>query len=78
MLHLPCGDGVEYEDCEVKFNEESGELYVKGESVQGYTFIIRGVPAVKNVKGVKTWKYDKLKRELRIDCDGQNIEVKIR
>lgn len=78
VLHLPCGDGVEYEDCEVKFNEESGELLVKGASAQGYTFILKGVSAAKRVKGADSWNYDKKKQQLRIDCEGQNVAVKIK
>ena len=78
VLHLPCGDGVEYEDCEVKFNEESGELSVKGTSAQGYTFIFKGVSAAKSVKGAESWNYDKTKQELRIDREGQNVAVKIK
>ena len=78
VLHLPCGDGVEYEDCEVKFNEKSGELSVKGTSAQGYTIILTGVSAAKSVKGAENWNYDKAKQELRINCNGQNLEIKIK
>lgn len=77
VLHLPCGDGVDYTDCEVRYDKEKGHLKIRGESDGSYTVLLRHVPEVRAIKNVSSWEYDKQKRELRIDCQGAEIDIDI-
>lgn len=77
LLHLPCGDGIEYDDCLVTYNEVQQRLCVKGKAVHDYTFILKNMPEVKSVKQPATWKYDNKKKELYIEVTGDNIEIQI-
>lgn len=77
LLHLPYGDGVEYEDCLVTYNESERKLYVKGKSVQKYTFILKNMTEVESVEKASAWKYDNAKKELKIEVSGKDIEIRI-
>lgn len=77
LLHLPCGDGVEYEDCLVSYDERTGRLQVCSAVAQEFTFILKGMPLVKNVHDVASWEYDEEERELRIDVQGDSLNIKI-
>lgn len=77
LLHLPCGDGIEYEDCLVTYDEKTGKLQVSGGTFQKYTFILKNMPSVKEVKNAVSWKYNVEKQELRIDAQGDSLNIKI-
>ena len=77
VFHLPCGDGVEYVDCEVSYDQASGNLKINSASDDKYTIIIKSAPKVKRVKNVASWSYDKTKSELRIDVDKANVDIDI-
>lgn len=78
LLHLPCGDGIEYEDCLVTYDEKTGKLKVSSGTSQKYTFILKNMPSVKKVKNAASWKYNAEKQELRIDAEGNALNIEIR
>lgn len=78
LLHLPCGDGIEYEDCLVAYDEAKGKLKVNASTVKKYTFILKDMAPVKAVKNAASWKYDAAKKELRIDAEGRALDIEIR
>ena len=57
LLHLPLGDGIEYEDCIVSFEQEIGAFSLKRKTSQKTYVIIKNMPAVKDVKNVESWEY---------------------
>ena len=77
LLHLPCGDGIEYEDCLVTYDEKMGKLKVSSGTFQKYTFILKNIPSVKKVKNAASWKYNTGKQELRIDAEGSTLDIEI-
>ena len=77
QLHLPSGDGIEYEDCLVSYDEATGKLKVDSGTSQRYTFILKNVSRVKKVKNATSWKYDAVKQELRIDAEGSALDIAI-
>lgn len=77
LLHLPCGDGIEYEDCLVTYDEQKGKLQVHSITSQKYTLILKNMPSVKKVKNSVSWKYDAAKQELRIDAEGKKLNIEV-
>lgn len=77
LLHLPCGDGIEYEDCLVTYDEQKGKLQVHSITSQKYTLILKNMPFVKKVKNSVSWKYDAAKQELRIDAEGKKLNIEV-
>ena len=52
-------------------------LTVSGKDEESYTFILKNMPKVNNVKNVSSWKYDKNKKELRIQAKGSELKIQI-
>lgn len=77
LLHLPCGDSIEYEDCLVTYDEQKGKLQVHSITSQKYTLILKNMPSVKKVKNSVSWKYDAAKQELRIDAEGKKLNIEV-
>lgn len=42
ILHLPLGDGIEYFDCHVSYDEKKGSLEIKSDKDMKYSVIIKG------------------------------------
>lgn len=77
-LHLPCGDGVEYEDYSVLYDDVKGRLNVRGKRNELFTFVIKNVEGVvENVENSLGWKFDKANKELIIyaESNGDGIEI---
>ena len=77
LLHLPIDDGITYRDYRVMYDENRKLLTVSGKDVESYTFILKNMPKVNNVKNVSSWKYDKNKKELRIQAKGSELKIQI-
>ncbi len=78
LLHLPCGDGIEYDDCLVSYDEQKKSLQVKGAVSQKYTFVIKDISKVKKVKNADSWSYDADKKELHVQAEGTDLIIEIR
>lgn len=77
-LHLPCGDGVEYEDYTVLYDDVKGRLHVHGKRNMLFTFVIKDVDGgIENVRNSLGWKLDEVNKELIIcaDANGTDIEI---
>lgn len=77
LLHLPIDDGITYRDYRVIYDESRKLLTVSGKDAESYTFILKNMPKVNNVKNVSSWKYDKNKKELRIQAKGSELKIQI-
>lgn len=42
VLHLPDGDGIEYTDCFVSYDESKGRLEIKSDKARNYSIIVKG------------------------------------
>lgn len=59
-LHLPCGDGTEYEDYLISYDDIKGRLNVYGKDNKSFTFVLRGINSVvKEVKNASSWEFDR-------------------
>ena len=76
-FNLPQGDGTEYYDCTVSFDEAKGELRLKSDRSSRYAFILRNMPAVSSVKDAADWQYDAERKELLIVAEGKDISLQI-
>lgn len=76
-FNLPQGDGTEYYDCTVSFDEAKGELRLKSDRSSRYAFILRNMPAVSSVKDAVDWQYDAERKELLIVAEGKDISLQI-
>ena len=59
------------------YDENRKLLTVSGKDEESYTFILKNMPKVNNVKNVSSWKYDKNKKELQIQAKGSELKIQI-
>lgn len=78
LCHLPTGDGTEYMDCTVSYNENEGELKLKASRSGKYAFILRDMPQITAVDHADSWVYNKKKKELLITVHGAEQTLYIR
>ena len=78
LYHLPLGDGTEYFDCQVSYDETKGELKFSSDSSQPFAFIIRNVSRPESVEDADAWKYDPHKKELLIMVSGLSKTIYVR
>jgi alpha-glucosidase (family GH31 glycosyl hydrolase) len=74
-LHLPKGEGTEYENCFVRYDEENRKLQVVSNGNQTYTIILKNISQVKNIKPNLLWEYDTKKSELIIKNIGPKTNL---
>ncbi len=65
-LHLPTGEGAEYKNCIIDYDQKSGKLYIDSQSDVALTVIVRNVPRVIRVETSSLWKYNNEKHEFSI------------
>lgn len=75
--HLPVGDGVEWEDFIIGYDSSEGILDLKCPSSQKVNVIIKGIPKVKEVRNVSSWKWDNNTGDLTIVAEGRDVTVSI-
>lgn len=77
-LHLPCGDGTEYEDYLISYDDIKGRLNVYGKDNKSFTFVLRGINSVvKEVKNASSWEFDRKNKELVIHVESDKINIEI-
>lgn len=58
VFHLPDGEGIDYTDCLVRFDENNGTIYCDRPDMEK-VFVIKGYgKGVNDVKGASSWRYD--------------------
>lgn len=70
-LHLPCGEGVAYEDCVVLYDEQEGTLCFDEKENSTIVFVIKNIDRAKNVKNCISWNFDKKTKELIIFAESK-------
>lgn len=77
VLHLPDGEGTEYHDCRVEYDQQNGSLNVQNSIDESVTFVLNGVKEVSLVSGTSDWHYDAAKKKLEIKTSGRNVHIKV-
>lgn len=75
-IHWPLGDGKEYEDIIVKYNEK-GLISVESDNQQEFVLLIHDIDNVEEVEGADSWSYNQTKRLLTINAHGSQIQLSI-
>lgn len=76
VLHIPNGDGVDYTDCSVSFDEASGKLSIRGGKDRKYTVILKNVAKPQSVSGASDWKFDPA-QGLIVTVDGKDVDLTV-
>ena len=76
-LHLPKGDGVEYDDYTVSFNSKTGKLTVNCPKSEKINVIVKGLGGVRKVNNVKSWNCNSHNGDLALVAEGSDIDVDI-
>lgn len=76
-LHLPKGEGVEYDDYVVNFDTETGKLTINCPKSETVNVIVKGLGDVKNVKNVKSWNCNSDNGDLALVAEGSDIDIDI-
>lgn len=77
-LHLPSGEGIEYNDIHIFYDDINGLLKIKGNEQTPLTFIIKESENIKNVKNADKWDYCKKNKELKLNIDADVSEIQIK
>lgn len=76
-LHLPEGEGVEYDDCTVSFNPSEGSLTIKGTVSRTYSIRITDIQSVGTVSGAASYDYNADAKELTLEVSGVDINIQM-
>lgn len=77
-IHWPTGDGTDYNDVHVSFDNKTGALYIKADKPANYTLLMRGIDVKpERIKGAKNYSYDAATQTLRIQVSGTDISINI-
>lgn len=77
LLHLPKGEGVEYDDCTVSFNPSTGSLTIKGAVSRTYSIRITDIESVGTITGTTVYNYNADKKELTLETSGTDINIQM-
>ncbi len=77
-FHKPLGEGKDYRDIEINYDNTNGLLSVKGEKEDNFIFLIKKKRKPKKVKGSDAWSYDNQEDFLKIEKSGDNFKINIK
>lgn len=77
-LHLPCGEGIEYNDIHVYYDQNKGLLKIDGNENIPLVFVIKDTEKVKKVKGTDTWNYDEQNKVLTLNAASGTKQIEIK
>jgi alpha-glucosidase (family GH31 glycosyl hydrolase) len=77
-FHKPLGDGTEYKDIEISYEEENGLLTVNGKDQDIYIFYVKKEKKPEQVTGSDRWSYDNENGLLQIEKSGDNFLITIK
>lgn len=77
VLHLPDGEGVDYHDCRIEFDQQDSILNVENSRNEKIVIILNGVNSVSAVDGAADWHYDSAKKRLEICVSGEKAHVQL-
>lgn len=73
VLHLPVGDGIEYEDCFVSFDEDAGELRIRSASPAQCVLIFRNARKMEKIEGASSFRRNAETGDLIVEAEGDEI-----
>lgn len=73
IIHWPTGDGIDYEDIYVRYDEKDGFFSVTSGTNHEFVLLIHNIDKVSNVIGANDWNYDNKRRILKICAEGQKL-----
>jgi alpha-glucosidase (family GH31 glycosyl hydrolase) len=77
-FHKPLGDGTEYKDIKISYDDKNGLLTVNNQDTDEYIFNIKKDKKPEKVTGGDTWSYDKEKGFLQIEKSGDEFSITIK
>lgn len=57
-LHLPQGDGIDYDDCEVSYNPTEGTLAISDDYSRSYVIEMHGIASIGGVEGATSYSFN--------------------
>lgn len=76
-FHWPDGDGTDYTDVTVNFDNTAGTIDLSTPTASDFTFILREQDPIQTVEGAIDWTYDAVKQTLRIQATGTELHIRI-
>ena len=77
VYHQPTGDGTNYRDVHLSYDEQKSYLNVDTSESESYVFIFKGIQKPKQVRGGDSWSYEKDEQMLKIQKKGKLFGVKL-
>jgi len=77
VIHIPRGDGLEYDDYVVRYDMTSGQVEVNCPIRETVGIVFKGIKGVKDVKASSSWRYDSKTGDLKIMATGKDISCRI-
>ncbi len=76
-FHKPLGEGKEYRDIKISYDNTIGLLSVKAIEADDFVFLVKRDGKPKKIKGSDKWSYDTQEGFLKIEKSGDNFEIEI-
>lgn len=77
IYHLPLGDGIEFEDVDVRWNEKDRILNVVSAQDHDYVVVIRAESSPQKIKGVKKWSFEESQKRLICHISGKEFSIQL-
>ncbi len=77
-FHKALGEGMDYQNIKISFDDENGLLMVNGKDWDNYIFYIKKEKKPNKVKDSDTWLYDEEKGFLKIKKSGISFQITIK
>ena len=77
VYHHPTGDGTNYRDVHLSYDEKEGQLNVDALESESYVFIFKGIQKPKQVSEADSWSYKKGDQMLKIQKKGKTFGVRL-
>ena len=77
-FHKPSGDGTDYKDIKICYDDVNGRLTVNGKDRDSYIFYVKKEKEPDQVTGVDAWFYDNENGLLQIEKSGDNFSITIK
>ena len=77
LLHLPQGEGTEYEDYYISFDSTKGNLSVNCPCLDKVNIIIKGIGKIHEVRNASSWAYDPISGDVSLMAEGDKINIEL-
>ena len=76
-LHLPKGEGIDYDDYTMAFDSKAGKLTIRCPKSEIVNVVVKGLQNVKEVSNVKSWSINPSNGDLALAAEGSDIDIDI-